>query len=61
MKTAFVITKYELHASVLEEISTTAELKKRGYERCVILDSSLSSYAKWHLSLSRSGIVAVPG
>ena len=27
MKTAFVITKYELHASVLEEISTTAELK----------------------------------
>ncbi|MBN2219721.1 MAG: DNA polymerase III subunit alpha [Kosmotogaceae bacterium] len=61
MKTAFVITRHQLHSSVLEERSTTAELKKMGYERCVILDSSLSSYAKWHLSLSRSGIVAVPG
>ncbi|HDP77428.1 MAG TPA: DNA polymerase III subunit alpha [Mesotoga infera] len=61
MKTAFLITKHELFSSVLEIKDTTEELKKRGYRRCVILDSSLSSFVKWHSVLSSSGIVTVPG
>lgn len=61
MKTAFLITKHELFGSVLEIKDTTEELKRRGYRRCVILDSSLSSFVKWHSVLSSSGIVTVPG
>jgi len=61
MKTAFLVTKYELFGSVLELGETIAELKKNGYERCVIVDSSLSSFVKWHTALSRAGIVTVPG
>ncbi|MBN2253913.1 MAG: DNA polymerase III subunit alpha, partial [Kosmotogaceae bacterium] len=61
MKTAFLITKHELFGSVLEIKDTTKELKRRGYRRCVILDSSLSSFVKWHSFLSGSGIVTVPG
>jgi DNA polymerase-3 subunit alpha len=61
MKTAFLVTKYELFGSILELGETIAELKKNGYERCVIVDSSLSSFVKWHTALSRAGIVTVPG
>ncbi|MDD4826568.1 MAG: DNA polymerase III subunit alpha [Mesotoga sp.] len=61
MKTAFLITKHELFGSVLEIKDTTEELKRRGYRRCVILDSSLSSFVKWYSVLSSSGIVTVPG
>lgn len=61
MKTAFLVTPYDLYESVLFPSETAVQLNREGYERCVIVDRTLASFVRWYRALSEKGIVAVPG
>ena len=61
MKTAFIVTPYDLYQSVLLPEETARELERNGYERCVVIDRTLASFVKWSKVLARHSITALPG
>ncbi|HNS66155.1 MAG TPA: DNA polymerase III subunit alpha [Mesotoga infera] len=61
MKTAFIVTSYDLYQSVLLPEETARELERHGYRRCVIIDRTLASFVKWSKVLARHSITTLPG
>lgn len=61
MRVAFVVTSHELYASILNPKETAFALRKKGYDTCILIDSSLSSSILWFRTLREQGINTIPG